>query len=227
MRCYFLKWKTFVIDMAIICTVFVTERLCFIHKVKRSKCRLNYRVWISWLCGVGSSVVFLLHTFQMCDGFSLWMKISSLSDYGRYLPQKKLILFFNVADLSGSTPAGSHLEEKARLHVSSTCPSVWGASVALAGVGVYSIMIVCIGGGCIMTPPSSMIRIDCLFHHLFQGNGGLCVCVKTELSWNFEGRIGEKTRLGCPRPDFITSCFFTRSVPVFSLRARQEGRRRG
>lgn len=51
-----------------------------------------------------------------------------------------------------------------------------------------------------------------------------------EVSWNFEGQIGgEIKRLGhgCSRPDFITSCFFTRSVPVFGLRARQEGRGRG
>lgn len=41
--------------------------------------------------------------------------------------------------------------------------------MALAGVGVYSNMIVCVGGGYIMTCPSSVIRIDCLFHHLFQG----------------------------------------------------------
>lgn len=49
--------------------------------------------------------------------------------------------------------------------------------------------------------------------------------VVKELFWMLEGGIRATMRFR-PRPDFITSCFFTRSVPVFSLGAKQEGRGR-
>lgn len=57
-----------------------------------------------------------------------------------------------------------------------------------------------------------------LFHYWFHGGLSVWSICRGMLTVG----LG-KTRLGGPRPDFITSCFFTRSVPVFSLKARKEG----
>lgn len=92
------------------------------------------------------------------------------------------------------------------------------------GEGVYSFIVM----GCIrrLHNHTSIISIHLFFsHYRFQGK---VACVSVWRRCRGILRVGwGRTRLGCPRPNFITSCFFTRSVPVFSLGAKQEGRRHG
>lgn len=127
-------------------------------------------------------------------------------------------------DLFGNAPTGNHLEEKAGLDVSLTCPSIWSVSVALVWSDSRCQMLSLhhdrLQGGFTINHLPRSNQYKSLFHYWF--HGGMCVCVK---SWNFKGRMGKKTRLGCPRPDFITSCFFLRGQ--FLSLASEPGRKEG